>query len=248
MLSQQEQLRYSRQIMLDKIGVDGQSKIKQASILVVGIGGLGNPVVSYLSAAGIGKMFLADGDKIETSNLQRQVMFEEEDVGANKADCMADKINQQNSDVDIEIIDEMLGEELCDYYLPLVDIVIDCTDNINTRYLLNKYCLSHNTPLVIGAATGFDGQQMIIDPREENTACYQCLFPETERAPQNNCHTIGILGPILSIIGGVQALEAIKLITGIPVKTNQLNLFDGLSNQWSKFKVSKQESCPACSR
>jgi len=248
MLSPHEQLRYSRQIMLDKIGDEGQTQLKNASVLIVGIGGLGNPVATYLSAAGIGKLFLADGDKIEVSNLQRQVMFKEDDIGKNKADCLSELINLQNSDVDVEVVDEMLDEELAEYYLPLVDVVIDCTDNIQTRYLLNKVCLSYKTPLVIGAATGFDGQQMIIDPKEDNSACYQCLFPETEKAPRNNCQTIGILGPVLSIIGGAQALETIKMITGIPVKTNQLNLFDGLSNQWSKFKVSKQAACPACSK
>ena len=161
MLSPHEQLRYSRQIMLDKIGDEGQTQLKNASVLIVGIGGLGNPVATYLSAAGIGKLFLADGDKIEVSNLQRQVMFKEDDIGKNKADCLSELINLQNSDVDVEVVDEMLDEELAEYYLPLVDVVIDCTDNIQTRYLLNKVCLSYKTPLVIGAATGFDGQQMI---------------------------------------------------------------------------------------
>ncbi|WP_440874599.1 HesA/MoeB/ThiF family protein [Thalassotalea sp. PLHSN55] len=246
MLSQQEQLRYSRQTILSQIGESGQLKLRLAKVLIVGLGGLGNPVSMYLAAAGIGKLLLADGDKIELTNLQRQIMFNEQDIGSNKADCASEKLSQQNADVDIEVIDEMLDQELCDYYIPDVDVVIDCTDNIGTRYLLNQACLRHKVPLIVGAATGFDGQQMVIDPRDEHSACYQCLFPESEKAPANNCQTVGILGPVLAIIGGMQALQTIKLITGNQVKLSQLHLFDGLANQWQQFTIKKQKNCPAC--
>lgn len=248
MLSQQEQLRYSRQTMLSQIGEQGQLQLRKAKVLIVGIGGLGNPVSMYLAAAGIGKLLLVDGDNIELTNLQRQVLFNEEDIGENKADSAAEKLAKQNPDVDIEVIDEMFDQELCDYYLTDVDVVIDCTDNIQTRYLLNQACIDHKVPLIVGAATGFDGQQMVIDPRDENSACYQCLFPESEKAPANNCQTVGIIGPVLAIIGGMQALQTIKLLTNNSVTLSQLNLFDGLANQWQQFTIKKQKSCKSCAK
>ncbi|NQZ80251.1 MAG: HesA/MoeB/ThiF family protein [Colwellia sp.] len=246
MLTQQEQLRYSRQIMLKKIGEQGQVALRNANVLIVGMGGLGNPVALYLTAAGIGKLLIADGDQIDISNLQRQVLFNENDVGDNKVDVAAEKLQQNNSDVNIEVIDEMLDEELCDYYFPQVDVILDCTDNITTRYLINQKCIEHSIPLIIGAAIGFDGQQLVVDPRNPESACYHCLFPSSEKAPVNNCQTIGIMGPVLAIIAGMQSLQAIKLLTNNTIHINQLNLFDGLSNQWQQFNIKKQPNCEVC--
>lgn len=247
MLTSQEQLKYSRQIMMDNIGEQGQMALRNAKVLIVGVGGLGNPVSLYLAAAGVGTLYIADGDTIELSNLPRQIQFSEQDINQNKADTAAQKLAEQFPDCDIEAIDEMLDEELCDYYLPQVDLVLDCSDNIKTRYLINQACVNHKVPLVVGAATGFDGQQLVVDPREETSACYHCLFPASEKAPANNCQTLGILGPVLAIVAGMQALQAIKLLTNNRVQINQLNLFDGLSNQWQQFKMKKQESCSVCS-
>lgn len=247
MLTTQEQLRYSRQTMLKKIGEDGQLTLRKSKVLIVGLGGLGNPVSMYLSAAGIGQLILADGDTVDFTNLQRQVLFTPEDINQNKAEVAADKLSKQNSDVEIEAVDEMLDQEACDYYIPQVDVVIDCTDNIQARYMLNQSCVAHKIPLIVGAATGFDGQQMVVDPRDENSACYHCLFPASERAPENNCQTVGILGPVLAIVGGMQALETIKLLTGNKVTLSQLNLFDGLTNEWQKFRIKKQKNCCVCS-
>lgn len=246
MLSPQEQLRFSRQTMLKTIGEQGQQNLKNAKVLIVGVGGLGNPVSLYLNAAGIGTLYLVDGDNIDISNLPRQILFNEAHVSQGKADTAADTLQQKNSDTHIEVLDEMLDEELADYYFPLVDLVLDCTDNITTRYLINEKCLAHKKPLIIGAATGFDGQYMFVDPNKDDSACYQCLFPASKKAPENNCQTLGILGPILAIVGGVQALQAIKLLSGNQIKTNQLSIFDGLSNAWQQLAVKKQKSCPAC--
>lgn len=248
MLSPQEQLRFSRQTMLKTIGEQGQQNLKNAKVLIVGMGGLGNPVSLYLNAAGIGTLYLVDGDNIDISNLPRQILFNEANVSQGKADTAADMLQQKNSDTHIEVLDEMLDEELADYYFPLVDLVLDCTDNIATRYLINEKCLEHKKPLIIGAATGFDGQYMFVDPTEEDSACYQCLFPASKRAPENNCQTLGILGPILAIVGGVQALQAIKLLSGNQIKTNQLSIFDGLSNSWQQLSVKKQKNCSACAK
>ena len=246
MLSTQEQLRYGRQIMLNNIGEEGQLALRNAKILIVGLGGLGCPASLYLAAAGIGQLLLCDGDHVEVTNLQRQILFDEQDIGQNKADVAADKLKKLNHFVDIEVIDEMFDQELAKYYLPQVDLVIDCTDNMSTRYLLNQQCLSANVPLVIGAATGFDGQTMFVDP-SSNSACYQCVFPDTQSTQAENCQTLGILGPILSIIAGMQALTAIKWLTGLPVKSNQLALFDGLNQVWQQFNLAKQDDCQACS-
>ncbi len=231
---------------MDKIGEQGQIALRNAKVLIVGVGGLGNPVSLYLAAAGVGTLYLADGDTIELSNLPRQIQFNEQNINQNKADTAVDKLSQQFPDSNIEAIDDMLDQELCDYYLPQVDLVLDCSDNIKTRYLINQACVSYKVPLVIGAATGFDGQQLIVDPRDDNSACYHCLFPASEKAPANNCQTLGILGPVLAIIAGMQSLQAIKLLTNNKAQINQLNLFDGLSNQWQQFKMKKQESCTVC--
>jgi len=251
-LTTQEQLKYSRQIMIKKIGEQGQVALRNAKVLIVGVGGLGNPVSLYLAAAGVGTLYLADGDTIELSNLPRQIQFNEQDINQNKADIAAEKLNSQFPDSDIEAIDEMLDRELCDYYLPQVDLVLDCSDNIQTRYLINQACVAHKVPLVIGAATGFDGQQLVVDPRDESSACYHCLFPSSEKPPANNCQTLGILGPVLAIIAGMQALQAIKLLTGNSTEhdaqINQLNLYDGLSNQWQQFTMKKQQSCRVCGK
>ena len=246
MLSQHEQLRYSRQIMLNKIGENGQLALRDAKVLIVGMGGLGNPVSLYLAAAGVGTLFIADGDSVDITNLQRQILFTESDVGTNKADIGAEKLQQHNSDITVEVIDEMLDTELAHYYIEQVDVVIDCTDNIATRYLLNQVCVDKKTPLIVGAATGFDGQQLVVDPRDPESACYQCLFPASEKAPTNNCQTVGIVGPVLAIVAGMQSLQAIKLLTGNAIHINQLNMFDGLSNQWQQFSLKKQPDCPVC--
>ncbi|MBU2893329.1 HesA/MoeB/ThiF family protein [Colwellia sp. D2M02] len=246
MLSNQEQLKYSRQIMLTNIGEQGQIALRNAKVLILGVGGLGNPASLYLAAAGVGTLFLADGDVIELSNLPRQILFTENDIDNNKADVAAEKLQAQFPDTSIEVIDEMLDKELCDYYLEQVDVVLDCSDNIQTRYLINQACVEHKVPLIVGAATGFDGQQLTIDPRDNNSACYHCLFPASEKAPANNCQTIGIMGPILAMVAGMQTLQAIKLLTGNPVQINQLNMLDGLSNQWQQFTMKKQKSCTVC--
>jgi sulfur carrier protein ThiS adenylyltransferase len=245
-LTNKEQLRYGRQIMLDKIGQQGQVALGNAKVLVIGMGGLGNPVSMYLAAAGVGTLYLADGDHVEITNLQRQVLFNEQDIENNKADVAVEKLSLQNPEITIEAIDEMMDNDLCDYYFPQVDVVVDCSDNIQTRYLINQACVKHKVPLVIGAATGFDGQQMVVVPTNADSACYHCLFPSSEKAPTNNCQTAGIIGPVLAIVAGMQSLQVIKLLTGNSVETNQLNLFDGLTNQWQQFKMKKQKSCSVC--
>lgn len=232
--------------MLNKIGQEGQTALQNAKVLILGVGGLGNPASLYLAAAGVGTLFIADGDVIELSNLPRQILFGEDDINTNKADVAAEKLQAQYPDIYIEAIDEMFDKELCDYYLPQVDVVLDCSDNIQTRYLINQACVEHKVPLVVGAATGFDGQQLTVDPRDESSACYHCLFPAAEKEPANNCQTVGIIGPVLAMVAGMQALQTIKLLTGNKVQINQLSMLDGLSNQWQQFNMKKQKNCTVC--
>ena len=249
MLTTKEQLRYSRQTMLKNIGESGQLKLQQAKVLIVGLGGLGCPVSVYLASAGIGTLLLCDDDDIELTNLQRQILFTESDIGQNKAECAKDKLLALNHHCDIEVIDERLDEELAQYHIPDADIVIDCTDNIATRYLLNKLCYQYDVPLVIGAATGFDGQTMLVDPKQ-NSACYECLFPNTTsnnaESEGGNCQTLGILGPVLAIVGGMQAMTALKYLTNNQTTINQLLMFDGTSQTWQPFKLNKQAYCQVC--
>ncbi|TLU66408.1 HesA/MoeB/ThiF family protein [Thalassotalea litorea] len=246
MLTTQEQLRYSRQTLVSGFGESGQIALQNACVLVVGIGGLGNPVSQYLVSAGIGKIILCDGDSIDVSNLPRQILFDDSVLADNKAETAANRLEQSNPECNIEVVDEMLDDELADYYISQADIVIDCTDNVASRYTLNAWCLKHQTPLVIGAATGLDGQHFFIDPKQQDSACYQCLFPETQQAPVQNCQTIGIIGPVLAIVGGMQSLTAIKYLVGMKTFNNRLELFDGAYQSWQSFTVQKQPNCPAC--
>lgn len=246
MLTDQEQLRYSRHLLLDKIGTDGQLALKNASVLIVGVGGLGNPASMYLAASGVGRLFLADGDKIELSNLQRQVLFDQESVGENKAEIAAEKLANLNEDIDIEPIDEFLDEESLNYYVSQVDLVLDCTDNIKIRHSINRVCHAQKKPLIIGAAIRLEGQLLIVNNNDDTSPCYQCLYPEGQDVALN-CQTAGVLSPVLGIIGSSQALEAIKLLTGKKINYGKLHIFDGLSNQWRYFNLSKSEHCQLCS-
>lgn len=243
MLSDQEQLRYSRQLLLKGFNVDQQLALKNASILIVGAGGLGNPAALYLAAAGIGKIIICDGDNIDVSNLQRQVIYQQNNVGNNKAEITCEHLSGLNQEIDIEAIDEMIDAESLDYYLPEVDLVLDCTDNLSTRYLINAKCIEHKTPLLSAAAIRFEGQLMFINPNESGFCCYECFYPKTKGEPGLNCSTAGVLGPILGIIGSMQALQAVKYLAGINIKSNQIMLFDGLTVQWQTFNITKNSNC-----
>ncbi len=243
MLSANEQLRYSRQLLIKGFTETQQLALKNATVLIVGLGGLGNPAALYLAGAGIGRLILADGDNIDVSNLQRQIIFHTEQVGENKATIAGQHLQQLNPEIDIEVIDEMIDQEQLDYYLNEVDLVLDCSDNLATRYAINEACVSHKTPLITGAAIRFEGQLLVIDPRQETSACYQCFYPKTKGEPALNCETAGVMGPILGVIGSMQALEAIKLLTNKTTSINKIKMFDGLAGQWQEFNLIKRAEC-----
>lgn len=243
MLTNNEQLRYSRQLLLKEFSDLDQMKLKNATVLIVGIGGLGNPVSLYLASAGVGRLILADGDKIELSNLQRQVSFTQAQIGDNKAETIAEHLQQLNEEIDIEVVDEMLNLEQLSYYSDEVDVIVDCTDNLASRLMINQACVTSKTPLISGAAIRMEGQIFCIDPRQPNYACYECFYPQRKIEPTLNCNTAGILGPVLGIIGSMQALETIKLLIEKPIPLNQIKLFDGLTSSWQQFNVKKRAGC-----
>ncbi|WNC71528.1 HesA/MoeB/ThiF family protein [Thalassotalea psychrophila] len=243
MLSNQEQLRYSRQLLLNGFNEKQQLALKNSNVLIIGAGGLGNPAALYLAGAGVGKIIIADGDTIDVSNLQRQVIYQQKNVGKNKAEVICEHLKGLNQEIDVEAIDEMIDGESLDYYLPEVDLVLDCSDNLSTRYLINAKCIEHKTPLLSAAAIRFEGQLMFINPNELDFCCYECFYPKSKGEPSINCSTAGVLGPILGVIGSMQSLQAIKYLIGKNVNSNQVMLFDGLAMQWQTFKISKSLQC-----
>ena len=246
MLTDDQLLRYSRQIMLPDIDIRGQEALQQARVLIVGLGGLGSPVAMYLAAAGVGELVLVDDDKVELSNLQRQVIHHSSSVGVAKVDSAAQRIASINSDVQVQCVSHRLGrEELIDW-LKKAHLVVDCSDNFATRYLLNSCCVEQNTPLVSGAAIRMEGQLLTVDPRVAGSPCYQCLYPS---AGDDNlsCAESGVLAPVVGVIGSMQALEAIKVLTGVgETLVGRLMIFDGKNMQWQTMKLKADPNCPVC--
>jgi len=244
-LSSKDLERYSRQVMLEEIGYEGQLKLKGAKVCVVGIGGLGNPIVTRLVAMGIGKIRIVDRDVIELSNLHRQTMFDESDIGQVKVEVAAKKLKKMNSDVEIEALPVSVNDFTALDIVEGCDVVIDALDSVNARYSLNKACIKKNIPFVTGAAVGISGQAFTILPNQ--TACYHCIFPALDENSMPTCSTEGVHPSILSIIGGIEVAEAVKIITGKkPSLANKL-LYVDLDNLEFNFNIFKKvEECPVC--
>ncbi|GAA5218109.1 HesA/MoeB/ThiF family protein [Corallincola platygyrae] len=251
MLTSKEQLRYSRHLLLSDIGEAGQLKLKSATVLIVGLGGLGSPAAQYLTAAGVGKLLLADGDSLDSSNLQRQVLYRTEQVGELKAELALEQLESLNDEVQLEAIAEALNEESLATYLPEVDLVLDCTDNFETRHAINRACHHYGVGLISAAAIRFEGQLASFNHRQQDSAspCYHCLYPETGESPTLNCSNSGVVGPLLGILGSMQALEAVKWLLEMPVPSlNRLRLFDAKTLEWQNFAISKDPNCPVCAK
>ena len=247
MLDSKELKRYSRHVLLDDIGEVGQQKLLNASVLVVGLGGLGSPVALYLAAAGVGRIIVADGDTLDVTNLQRQILFDTDGVGEKKADLAEVRLSALNPDIELDVLDEPLGEEELEDYVPEVDLVLDCSDNLDTRRAVNRACRQHGVPLVAAAAIRWEGHLMVFDFSRPETPCYECLYPVGGAEPVLNCSTSGVVGPVLGILGSIQALEAIKLLLGIDSGINgQLKMFDGKYHQWNSFAIARKAGCPVC--
>ncbi len=247
-LTDQEFMRYSPHLLLQEIGEKGQLALRRSRVLIVGLGGLGSPVSLYLGAAGVGHLTLADDDQVELSNLQRQIVFEQQQLKQSKVAAAKTRLLQLNSHLNITTIPRRLTEGTLSEAVARVDLVIDCTDNMPSRQQINAACVQQQKPLIVGAGIRMEGQLISFDARRRDSACYHCLFPYSETQEVANCSNSGVLGPIVGTIGSLQALEAIKYLAGMTVPSfNRLMRFDGNSLQWQTLAVTKNPRCPVCS-
>ena len=246
-MNDEQLLRYSRHVLLDQIGIEGQEKILGAHALIIGAGGLGSPAALYLASAGVGRITLADGDTVDLTNLQRQILHTQERVGQAKAISGKTALAHINPQVIVDPLTERLAGERLDALVASADVVLDCCDNFATRHAINRACVKHRTPLVSGAAIRFDGQLSVYDSRRPGAPCYHCLFPEGEDVDEVRCAVMGVFAPLTGIIGSMQAAEALKLIADIgePV-VGRLLLLDGLSMEWRSVKFGKDPKCSVC--
>jgi molybdopterin/thiamine biosynthesis adenylyltransferase len=240
-------LRYSRQIMLPQVDIDGQERLLAARALIIGAGGLGSPAAMYLAAAGIGHIAIADPDSVELSNLQRQLLHHDRDIGRNKVDSAEDTLKLINPDVQVSTIAAALQDEALAEEARQADVVLDCSDNFATRFAVNRACVKHRTPLVSGAAIRMQGQLAVFDSSRENSPCYHCLYKEGEETDQT-CTGNGVLSPLVGIIGSLQALEAIKVIVSMgETLAGRLVIFDGFTHEWRTLTLKQDPDCTVCS-
>ena len=246
MLNDEQLLQYSRHLMLPQIDAAGQSEWLKASVLVVGLGGLGSPVALYLATAGVGSLVLADDDRVELSNLQRQVIHTHAGIGQFKAESAAEQISSLNPNTHVTTFCERLeGDQLSDI-VSEVDLVVDCTDNFATRHALNRACFDLKKPLVSGAAIRFEGQVTVYDPRHESTPCYQCLYPK-DASVEQNCSTSGVFAPLVGIVGTIQAAEALKVLANIgETLEGRMLMIDALTMQFQTLKLPRRPTCEVC--
>ena len=237
-------MRYSRQILLDDIALDGQQKLLDSQVLIIGLGGLGTPAALYLAGAGVGTLVLADDDDVHLSNLQRQILFTTEDIDRPKSQVSQQRLTQLNPDIQLTALQQRLTGEALKDAVARADVVLDCTDNMATRQEINAACVALNTPLITASAVGFGGQLMVLTPPWEQ-GCYRCLWPDNQE-PERNCRTAGVVGPVVGVMGTLQALEAIKLLSGIETPAGELRLFDGKSSQWRSLALRRASGCPVC--
>jgi adenylyltransferase/sulfurtransferase len=239
-------LRYSRQIMLPQVDIAGQERLLAAQALIIGAGGLGSPAAIYLAAAGIGRLTIADDEKVELSNLQRQILHHDTDIGKHKTASARDALASINPAVAVTTLTERLQGEKLDKAVEQADVVLDCSDNFVTRFAVNAACIKHCTPLVSGAAVRLEGQLAVFLPGKENSPCYSCLYREGEEEDQT-CSENGVLAPLVGIIGSMQALEAIKVIVQIgETLCGRLVVFDGMTHEWRTLTIPRDPDCPVC--
>lgn len=240
-------LRYSRHILLDEVGIDGQQRILDAHALVIGAGGLGSPVVLYLGSAGVGRITLVDHDFVDLTNLQRQIAHTAERIGLPKVASASSAVAAINPEVRLTPLQTRADTALLDGLVSRCDVVLDCSDNFATRQLVNAACVKHRKPLVSGAAIRFDGQIGVYDTRDEKAPCYACVFPPDAAFEETPCATMGVFAPLVGIIGSMQAAEALKLLAGIGRSlAGRLLMLDGRSMEWNEVQVARDNTCPVC--
>ena len=241
-------LRYSRHILLDEWGVEGQERVSQSQALIVGAGGLGSPAALYLASAGVGHITLIDHDVVDVTNLQRQIAHTQDRVGQLKVESLKQAISQINPEVQVQCIAQRADSVLLHQHVGLVDVVLDCTDNFETRQAINLACVQHKKPLVSGSALRMDGQVAVYDIRQSQAPCYACVFPPTQQFEETRCATMGVLAPLVGIIGSLQATEALKILSGMgPSLAGQLVLFNAKFMEWQTLQTHRHVECPVCS-
>ncbi len=242
-------LRYSRHILLNEIGVEGQQRIQNAHVLIIGAGGLGSPVALYLGSAGVGHITVVDHDTVDTTNLQRQVAHTLARVGLPKVQSIQTAIAELNPGVHVTPIAQRADAALLDTLVAQADVVLDCCDNFATRHAINAACVAHGKPLVSGAAIRFDGQVAVYDPRDRQSPCYACVFPPEATFEETRCATMGVFAPLVGIIGTMQAAEALKLIAGVgQALTGRLLMLDGRAMEFTEVRIGRNPTCPVCGR
>lgn len=240
-------LRYSRHILLNEIGIEGQERISAAHVLIIGAGGLGSPVALYLGSAGVGHITVVDDDTVDMTNLQRQVAHTMARVGQPKVNSIQAAIEAINPNVQVTPLQKRADAALLHELVAQADVVVDCCDNFATRHTLNAACVAHKKPLVSGAAIRFDGQITVYDSRNPLSPCYACVFPPEATFEETRCATMGVFAPLVGIIGSLQAAEALQLISGAgrPL-TGRLLMLDGRSMEFTEVRVSRHANCPVC--
>ena len=245
-LDDDQLLRYSRHILLNEVGVEGQQRILAARMLVIGAGGLGSPAAFYLASAGVAAIVLVDGDTVDLTNLQRQILHTTERVGTSKADSGRTALQAINPDVEVTPVARRVDASTLDELVQQATIVLDCSDNFATRYAINHACVSHRKPLISGAAIRFDGQIAVFDLRADASPCYACVFPPGD-SEDELCSTMGVFAPLTGVIGTMQAAEALKLAAGVgQTLCGRLLLIDALTMRWHSVQVTRDPGCPVC--
>ena len=237
--------RYSRQIRLPLVGEAGQRKLRDAGVLIVGMGGLGSPAAMYLTAAGVGRLTLADFDRVDESNLQRQIIHAHGDIGELKAVSAADTLRALNPAVEVATLDYSLDFDDFLACAAGVDVMLDCTDNFPTRFEMNRVSLQTRTPLVSGAAIRWEGQVTAFDPRTPASPCYQCMYPD-ETIESATCAMEGVISPLVGVVGAMQALEAVNILLGRGQLPGVVWLFDAQVMEWQRMQLPKNPECVAC--
>ncbi len=246
-LSDAQLLRYSRHILLEEFGIAGQQRLLAAHAVVVGAGGLGSPVALYLAAAGVGRISLVDHDAVDGTNLQRQIAHTQERIGWPKVESAALAMRAINPELRIDTWAQRADAALLERLLPGADVLLDCSDNFATRHTLNRASVRHRVPLVSGAAIRFDGQLAVYDPRQPASPCYACVFPEAQAPEETRCATLGVLAPLVGLVGSMQAAEALKLLSGMGSNlVGRLLLLDALRSDFQPLQLARDPACPVC--
>jgi adenylyltransferase/sulfurtransferase len=247
-MNDEQLLRYSRHILLPEIGIEGQARLLAANALVIGAGGLGSPIALYLASAGVGRITICDGDSVDLTNLQRQIVHRTDSIGRQKVASAQDTLKSINPEVEVIAVSERVEGDRLSALVAAADVVLDGSDNFATRHAVNRACVAHRKPLVSGAAVRFDGQISVFDMRRDDAPCYACLFPEGGESEDMPCSIMGVFAPLTGIVGTIQAAEALKLLAGAgELLTGRVLLLDALTMQLRTIRLGKDPACAVCS-